>query len=279
MSETLAAESPTLEQTGRNRHGSFIWYELLTSDPDAAARFYGDVIGWTADSGQADVDYRIFSADGTGVAGHMTLPKGAAEAGMRPVWLGYIGVDDVDRAVEGVTRAGGAVHMPAMDIDGVGRIAMVADPQGISFYVMRGAVDRASTSFAATMQPGHCCWNELATTDPEAALAFYAGQFGWGKGDAMPMGALGEYRFINHHGGMIGAVMRNPANGPPPLWHFYFAVPDIDQTAATVSAGGGAVHQGPSEIPGGDFMIVATDPQGALFGAVGPRKQNHGEKE
>ena len=88
----------------------------------------------------------------------------------------------------------------------------------------------------------------------------------------MPMGELGEYRFINHNGGMIGAVMRNPADGPPPLWHFYFYVPDIDQAAAKVDAGGGKVHQGPHEIPGGDFMIVATDPQGALFGAVGPRK-------
>ena len=273
MSDTLTAESPTTEQTGRNPHGSFIWYELLTSDPDAAALFYSDVVGWTAaGAGQSGVDYRIFSADGVGVAGHMKLPQGAVDAGMRPVWLGYIGVDDVDRTVDGITRAGGAVHMPAMDMEGVGRMAMVADPQGIGFYVMRGASDEPSTAFDAAMKPGHCCWNELATTDPDAALAFYTSRFGWEKGDAMPMGELGEYRFINHNGGMIGAVMRNPADGPPPLWHFYFYVPDIDQAAAKVDAGGGKVHQGPHEIPGGDFMIVATDPQGALFGAVGPRK-------
>ena len=273
MSDTLTAESPTTEQTGRNSHGSFIWYELLTSDPDAAALFYSDVVGWTAaGAGQSGVDYRIFSADGVGVAGHMKLPQGAADAGMRPVWLGYIGVDDVDRTVDGITRAGGAVHMPAMDMEGVGRMAMVADPQSIGFYVMRGASDEASTAFDAAMKPGHCCWNELATTDPDAALAFYTSRFGWEKGDAMPMGELGEYRFINHNGGMIGAMMRNPADGPPPLWHFYFYVPDIDQAAAKVDAGGGKVHQGPHEIPGGDFMIVATDPQGALFGAVGPRK-------
>lgn len=273
MSDTLTAESPATEQTGRNPHGSFIWYELLTSDPDAAARFYGDVIGWTAaDSGQPGMDYRLFSANGTAVAGHMKLPQGAAEAGMRPVWLGYIGADDVDAAVEGITRAGGTVRMAAMDVAGVGRMAMVADPQGVGFYVMRGDSDEPSPAFAAGMKPGHCCWNELATTDPEAALAFYTGEFGWERGDAMPMGEMGEYRFINHNGGMIGAVMRNPADGPPPLWHFYFYVPDIDDAAAKVRAGGGTVHAGPHEIPGGDFMIVATDPQGALFGAVGPRK-------
>lgn len=272
MSDTMTAEPTAAEQPGRNLHGSFIWYELLTSDPDGAARFYGDVIAWTAaDSGQSGMDYRLFFADRTAVAGHMKLPQAAAEAGMRPVWLGYIGVDDVDAAVQGITRGGGTVQMPAMDMDGVGRMAMVADPQGVSFYVMRGASDEPSTAFVGTMKPGHCCWNELATTDPEGALAFYTGQFNWEKGGAMPMGEMGEYRFINHGGGMIGAVMRNTADGPPPRWQFYFYVPDIDEAAAKVKAGGGTVHAGPHEIPGGDFMIVATDPQGALFGAVGPR--------
>ena len=273
MSEALTAESTTREQSRRNPHGSFIWYELLTSDPDAAAAFYGDAIGWTAASaGQPGVDYRIFSADGVGVAGHMKLPQGAAEAGMRPGWLGYVAVDDVDRSVDGITGAGGRVLMPAMDLEGVGRMAFVADPQGIPFYVMRGASEEPSASFVAKMKPGHCCWNELATSEPESALAFYTGQFGWERGDAMPMGEMGEYRFINPGGGMIGAVMRNPSGGPPPMWHFYFYVPEIDAAAAKVTEGGGKVHQGPHEIPGGDFMIVATDPQGALFGAVGPRK-------
>ena len=274
MPDTLTAESTTGKQSRRNPHGSFIWYELLTSDPDDAARFYGEVIGWTAaEAEQPGVDYRLFSAGATTVAGHMKLPKGAAAAGMRPAWLGYVGVDDVDRAVEAITAAGGSELMPAMDMDGVGRMAMVADPQGIVFYVMRGASDEPSTSFVGKMKVGHCCWNELATTDPEGALAFYTGRFGWEKGDAIPMGEMGEYRFINHGGEMIGAVMRNTSDGPPPLWHFYFYVPDIDAAAAKVAASGGTVHAGPHEIPGGDFMIVATDPQGALFGAVGPRKQ------
>ena len=254
----------------RNIHGSFIWYELLTSDPDAAAAFYGDAIGWTnADSGQPDMDYRIFSAADGPVAGLMKLPGGAAEAGMRPGWLGYIGVDDVDRAVADITQAGGSIHMPAADIPSVGRIAMVADPQQVIFYLMRGASDEASRSFAQA--DGHCAWNELSTSDQDAALAFYTGRFGWEKGDAMPMGEMGEYRFINHGGEMIGAVMNRTADGPPPAWLFYFQVPDIDRSAESVTAGGGTIHYGPAEIPGGQLMIVASDPQGALFGVVGPR--------
>src|SRR5687767_8487219 len=140
----------------RNPHGSFIWYELLTGDPDAAAAFYGDVVGWTAASAnQPGVDYRIFSADGAPVAGHMKLPDGAEEMGMRPGWLGYIGVDEVDSAVAAITGAGGRVHMPAMDMPGVGRMALVADPQGVPFYVMRGESGEASASFDP-MKPGHC---------------------------------------------------------------------------------------------------------------------------
>lgn len=272
MTEADTALAPHGSATTANPHGSFIWYELLTSDLDAAADFYGDLIGWTAaDSGQPDMDYRIFSADGVGVAGLMKLPDGAAQAGMRPGWLGYIGVDDVDAAVADITGAGGSVHMPAMDIANVGRIAMVADPQGVLFYVMRGASPEASTAFA--QQSGHCAWNELSTSDQAGALAFYTGRFGWRKGDVMPMGEMGDYQFIDHGGGMIGAIMTRPAEGPPPGWRFYFQVPDIDVATATLKRGGGIVHAGPMEIPGGEFAVVASDPQGAGFGLVGPRKR------
>ena len=108
-----------------NKHGDFIWYELLTTDPDAAAVFYGSVLGWDVnDSGQAGMDYRLLSIGGSDIGGLMALPPDALEAGMRPIWLGYIGVEDVDVAIDGITAAGGTVHMPATDIPGVGRLAL-----------------------------------------------------------------------------------------------------------------------------------------------------------
>ena len=254
----------------RNPHGSFIWYELLTGDPDAAAAFYGQVIGWTAASaGQPGIDYRIFSAGGTPVGGHMKLPEGAADMGMRPGWLGYIGVEDVDSAVARIEAAGGKVHMPAMDLEGVGRIALVADPQGVAFYVMRGASEEASPSFDPN-KPGHCHWNELSTPDQDGALDFYTSHFGWEKGEGMPMGEMGTYQFIEQDGAMIGAVMTTPP-GRPPGWNFAFGVHDIEEAAAAIGAGGGTVHHGPVEVPGGDWVVMASDPQGAAFMAVGPR--------
>jgi predicted enzyme related to lactoylglutathione lyase len=255
-----------------NQHGDFIWYELLTTDANAAARFYGAVIGWQAWAAEGSArDYRILGIGGADVAGLMPIPADADRAGMRPGWLGYVGVRDVDATVAEITRAGGTQHMPPTDIPGVGRFAMVSDPQGIVFYVMRGAMEATSTSFAPT-KPGHCHWNELATSDQGAALAFYTGLFAWEKGDAMPMGDMGTYQFIVHHGRTIGAMMTRSAGGPPPAWNFYFGVKDIDVAARSVSGNGGAIHYGPAEVPGGVHIIVAADLQGALFGLVGPRQ-------
>jgi hypothetical protein len=254
----------------RNPHGSFIWYELLTSDPDAAAGFYGDVIGWTAASaGQPGIDYRIFCADDGPVAGHMKLPGGAEEAGIRTGWLGYIAVDDVDEAVAGIQASGGRLHMPAMDLEGVGRIALVADPQNVPFYVMRGENEEASPSFDPA-KPGHCHWNELSTPDQEAALGFYAGRFGWERGEIMPMGEMGGYQFIHQGGAMIGAVMTAPP-GRSAGWNFAFGVRDIDEAADKIAAGGGTVNHGPVEVPGGAWAVMAADPEGIAFMVVGPR--------
>ena len=254
--------------SGRNDHGSFIWYELISPDPDAAARFYGDVVGWQSRSAGMDgMDYRLFSIDGVDVAGFMASPS----PDMRPGWIGYIGVDDVDAAVARITAAGGAEHMPAMDLEGVGRMAMVADPQGAPFYVMRGASDQPSTSFAP-MTDGHGAWNELVTSDPTAALAFYTDQFGWTEGDAMPMGEMGDYQFIEHGGEMIGAVMNRPPDGPPPAWGFCFRVHDIEGAGRRITAGGATITYGPTEVPGGDMVIQAIDPQGAPFMVVAPGK-------
>ncbi|MCW3836636.1 VOC family protein [Sphingomonas canadensis] len=254
-----------------NPHGTPIWYELLTSDPDAAAAFYGDVVGWTCAGfggtagGDAD-GYRVFTApDGEGVGGLMRLPP--PMAGQGPVWLFYIGVDDVDAAAAKVAAGGGAVHMPPTTLEGVGRLAMVTDPGGAAFYLMRGASPEASTAFKR-MAPGHGEWNELYAPDDQAALAFYAEQFGWTKEGAMPMGEMGEYSFLGHDGGMIGAVMKAPP-GERPRWNHFFRTGQIDAAKARVEAGGGTVTWGPQEVPGGDWVIYATDPQGAAFGLVG----------
>ena len=255
-----------------NAHGDFIWYELLTTDADAAEAFYRDVVGWNVeDSGQEGVDYRILMADGEGVGGLMQLTQDMTDQGARPVWLGYIGVEDVDATVAAIVDSGGSERMPAMDIPDVGRIAMVADPQGVPFYVMRGTSEGSSTAFSPTA-PGHCAWNELTTRDVAQGLDFYGRHFGWQKGDVMPMGDMGDYQLLEHNGTMIGAMSPYIAEGGAPIWTYYFQVPDIDVAMARISAGGGQLLHGPHQVPGDDWIVIGVDPQSAMFALVGARQ-------
>ncbi len=260
-----------------NNHGDFIWYELLTSDADAAGDFYGKVVGWSVgDSGQPGMDYRIFGTPTGQVGGMMALTDEMKGNGARPCWMGYIGVDDVDATAKAIADAGGSIHVPPTDIPDVGRFAFIADPQGVMFYIMRGASNEASNAFAAT-EPmvGHCAWNELSTTDPEAAKAFYGSLFGWTQDGDMDMGPLGKYEFLKVASGdyALGAVMPKMPQMPMPFWTYYFRVADIDAAVATITAEGGTILQEPIEIPGGDFSMNALDPQGAAFALVGARKE------
>ena len=140
---------------------------------------------------------------------------------------------------------------------------MIADPQGIPLYVMRGESSEESNAFSPD-QNGHGAWNELNTPDPEAAKLFYPELFGWTLGDAMPMGEMGEYQFIEHGGGMIGAMMRVQP-GSQPAWHYCFRTDSVDRGLEAINAGGGTVSYGPAEVPGGLRVVQAIDPEGAPF--------------
>ena len=258
-----------------NPEGTPIWYELMTADPDASKAFYDNVIGWTIEARPSGpMDYRMIdSGNGGQVGGVMRLTEEMIAGGAKPTWLFYIGVDDVDASIAKIEAVGGSVLMPAWDIPGIGRLAMVADPQGIPFYIMRGASDASSTAFERTGM-GKCNWNELSTPDQAGANAFYATVFGWTYPDKMPMGPLGDYVFIQAGDQTIGATMQTippgQPNAQPSAWQFYFRAPDIEAAAAKVTAQGGTVHAGPMEVPGGDRIIVASDPHGVMFGVVGP---------
>lgn len=253
-----------------DRPGQFIWYELMTRDVQAAIAFYGTVIGWTArNSGIAGVDYWLWTAAGVEVGGLMAIPPEAAAAGMRPIWLGYIDVPAVDAAVADIVAAGGAVHMPAMDIADVGRMAMVADPQGAAFYVMTPCGAGECRSYAPG-KPGHGGWHELHTQDGEAAFAFYSRQFGWAKSTAMDMGPMGTYQLFNAGGEAIGGMF-NDAAFPRPAWVYYFNVDEITAARDRAAAAGGSIIVEPQEVPGNLWIIQGRDPQGALFALVGPK--------
>jgi len=260
----------------RNLHGDFIWYELMTPDPQGAKVFYDAVIGWTIGAEGRGMpngsEYReIMAQDGHHSGGVLTLTPEMVAAGARPSWIGYVGVDDVDAVVAKAREHGARVDMAPMDMEGVGRMAMLADPNGAPFYVMRGFPDQESKAYQM-MSPGHVAWNELSTPGPDEARAFYYDLFGWSDGEAMPMGELGTYQMFDRDGKTIGAMMPLiPGAAAQPSWLFYFAVEDIDEAHRAITANGGTVLQEPQEIPGGMFSVNARDPHGATFALVGAR--------
>ena len=263
-----------------NPNGSFIWYELATPDPDAAAKFYGRVIGWTiggpAEPAPEGKDYRmIVRTDGGFAGGVLKLTPEMAANGARPTWLGYLQVSDVDAAVKAVLADGGRLLMPRLDIP-VGSFALVMDPLGTPFYVMTPIApadkpDMKSDVFDP-MATERVRWNELASPDLARAKAFYAKHFGFAFNETMSMGELGDYCFIAHGGiPMIGAIMQQPLGTPSRGWLFYFGVDSVVAAKAAIEVGGGKVLMGPHEVPGGQWIVVADDPQGAGFGVVGPK--------
>lgn len=259
--------NPTLPAAIEGEHGlsgAFIWYELMSPDPAAAAAFYGRVLGWQPRGVGAFPDYTILAAGPHDVAGLMPVPEGA-----QPGWVGYVSTADLDASLAAMAADGAAVLAPAMAIPGVGRIGVIADPQGAVLCLLQPEDGGESHAFRAKA-PGHCNWNELATGDPADALGFLGRHFGWHRAGAMPMGAAGEYAFLAAGGAPFGAVMPLLEPGQGPGWRFYWGVPALAPAIAAIEAAGGAILHGPQEVPGEDEIVIARDPQGVVFALVAP---------
>lgn len=256
--------------------GKFFWYELRTSDPQGALAFYGDVLGWTSQpfgGERTDDPYHVVSGSAGPLGGIMAIPAEAKDCGLSPWWGGYIGSPDVDADAARLTQAGGKVMRAPEDIPGVGRFAVMNDPGGATFMLLKGNSPDGMEP-ASPMAQGHVGWHELYSGDFDRDLGFYTGQFGWSMGEAMDMGPMGAYQLVSQTGGadfqsMTGGIMARPDEVPAPVWLFYFVVGDIDAAVEKVKAGGGQVLNGPMEVPGGGWIIQAIDPQGAMFALVG----------
>ncbi len=247
--------------------GKFGWYELMTSDTEAAGKFYSNVVGWTTkDVGNADMAYTTFNVGESGVAGMLALPQHTG-------WIGYIHVDDVDAHVDKIVEAGGKLLKPAADVPGMLRFAVMADPQGAGFVVFTS--NPAMPTPADPPKPptqGTIGWHELYAADLEPAWEFYAKMFGWTILRDMDMGPMGVYRIFSDGDETkpmgAGGMMTKDPNVPNPAWGFYFNVDGIDAAIERINAAGGKVLMGPHQVPGDSWIVMAEDPQGANFNLV-----------
>ena len=126
-----------------NSHGRFVWYELMTTDIKIAKAFYARVVGWGAlDALMPGAAYSLFTTGESPIAGLVNVSEDARRTGVTPRWIGYVGVDDVDAAVERIKQLGGAVYVPPMDVPNISRFSVVADPQMATLALVKG--DRKS---------------------------------------------------------------------------------------------------------------------------------------
>jgi predicted enzyme related to lactoylglutathione lyase len=251
----------------RDRHepGTFSWTDLSTPDAQASKDFYGGLLGWEFE------DSPVPDEAGGGVY-VMARLGGRSAAAMfetserHPAWASYVTVEDADRAAARAAELGANLLAEPFDVMDVGRMSTIQDPTGAVFCIWQ-----PRTSIGAEVVNGHgaLSLNQLNTTAPEAAERFYAELFGWRfermKGSDTPY--WGIYRGERVNGGMMQLPEGAPA---PPHWLVYFGIDDIEAGAEQIGAAGGTLMIPPQEVPGGR-IVVAQDPQGAVFALVAGR--------
>jgi len=255
-----------------SRGRRFVWYELLTTDIEAAKAFYANVVGWgTRDVSMPGLAYSLFTVADAPVTGLMNLPEDARRARATPHWMGYVGVADLDAAVGRIKQLGGAVRVPPTNIPNISRFSVVADPQKATLALVKGLKpSQAKSTELGT--PGRVGWHELFAADWEKAFAFYSELFGWQKKHT-DIGPTGTYQQFSAGGETIGGISTKPATLPLPFWLYYFNIGDVEAAAKRVEDGGGQILYGPTAVPGGAWIVHCRDPQGAIFALLDRRSR------
>lgn len=233
------------------------WADLMVPDVEAAGAFYAAVLGWEVPEPDEQYGgYVVASRDGHAAAGIAPLQPGA-----RTGWTLYFATDDVDTTTKAAEQAGGTVLAAPVDVGPLGRMALVADPSGAGFGLWQ-----AGTMIGAALvnEPGGLVWEDLRSTDPAAAQAFYRDVFGF-QVDMLAMAGpdYGTFRLPDEQAplGGMGGMMDSPA-GTASHWLVYFSVDDTDAALAAAEQAGGAVTVPAKDTPFGRLGGVR-DPYGA----------------
>ena len=126
--------------TRLNEDDSLVWTELMTGDTAKAGTFYKGLFGWGTEKFPGPMDYTLWKRGSESAGGMMALTK--EMHGVPPHWMVYYGVSDVDAVVAKATSLGATIIRPAWDTPGVGRIAILKDPAGAAFAIIKGDPDQ-----------------------------------------------------------------------------------------------------------------------------------------
>jgi predicted enzyme related to lactoylglutathione lyase len=247
------------------KKGRFVWYDLMTTDPETAQRFYSELFGWDMMPYEgSEKPYTIVVNREVAIGGISEIPQEALDKGAPPYWMTYLHTPDLQVAVDRAANKGAQILVPPTDVPGQGAFSVLLDVQGalVAFY----REDKSPAGRIDEPRTGDVSWNELLTTDWKAAFAFYTDLFDWEDAGEEDMGPMGIYKmFVGGEVSRGGVYNKPPQMEGPPTWLFYFMVEDVEQAVDTVRSLGGSVMAGPMEVPGGDTVATCMDPQGGTF--------------
>jgi predicted enzyme related to lactoylglutathione lyase len=235
--------------------GQFIWHDLLTTDVERATRFYTELLGWeVAPWKPGEIDYPIISSNGAMHGGFGVVDGGS------PHWIGHAAVEAVEDAVAAAQREGGTVRGEPGGHPEVGSWATIVDPQG-------GEISAFKPSYDSPAPSGVFVWDELHTSDTEAAKAFYAAVFGWTT-EAMEMGEMGVYTLFKKADGesVAGMMQKRDGEAGDAAWVPYLRTDDVDASVAKAAELGAQTLVQPMQAKSVGRFAVLADPTGATFG-------------
>jgi predicted enzyme related to lactoylglutathione lyase len=246
--------------TATSTVGKFVWHEQVSSDPAQAQSFYSQLFGWGSEQFKpsGEMDYTMIASGGTTHGGYGKAMEGAPP----PHWLSHVRVESLDETIEKAKAAGGSLAAGPFDMEEVGRIGIIQDPQGAYLSAYEPAQEMPQPE-------GVFVWDELATTDADAAQRFYEAVFGWTTTDMGP--EYGGYRIFEHAGPETGIAGFMTVPDVPPHWQPYVAVEDVDATVAKAATLGGSTLMEAMDVPNVGRIAVLRDPQGATFGIIKPQ--------
>lgn len=243
---------------GVQRPGKVVWMDLLTTDVPAATEFYTDVFGWQFDH-SADGSYAYATLNGKPVAAIAEYDDDLKQA--EGLWLASISVANVDAAIAIVEANGGRVIEHAENLPGRGRTALVEDPQGAVFMLLRSDSGDPEDGDAVN---NDWLWTELWTVDVTAAIHFYEEVFSY-RTFAFKGTAGSEFNVMGRDQAPRASVLKIQLEDVEPNWLGYLLVDDVDATARMVLKAGGKVLVAPQRDEFNTDVAIVADPTGGVF--------------
>lgn len=264
-SSALAAKFPPLNSPATTEHlsGKLVWADLITTNPEAAAKFYCELLGWTAAPlEQKGKGYTVFSNNNVPVAG---LAPRTASSGSHPArWIGYYAVADIDAVLALATKNGATMRAPSRNFPDRGRQAIFTDKDGIPIGILQSS---SGDTADADPAPGGWNWFELYVKNPESTGDFYHAVIGF-DATAETNSDRKSDLVLSSEGRARGGVAPLSGEDPKPSWLGVIRVADLDATLAKVPGLGGEVLLAPHAVEYGSRFAIILDSTGGTVGLV-----------